>query len=64
MILALLVFKLQLTSHPDGGHFWCCARLGTQQTCKPYGIVDIWTTLGAFGRIWTIQSLYCANTPD
>ena len=22
MSLALLVFKLQLTSQPDGGHFW------------------------------------------
>jgi len=24
MILALLVFKLQLTSHPDDGHFGFC----------------------------------------
>ena len=24
MILAILVFKLQFTSHPDGGHFGVC----------------------------------------
>jgi len=36
-----------------------CAR----QKCKPYDIVDLWAKFGAFGRIWTNQSLYCPNTP-
>jgi len=45
MSLALLVFKLQLTSHPDGGHFGFCQ----------YGGPATWATprskFGAFERI-------------
>ena len=59
MILALLVFKLQLTSHPDGGHFVFCQygvpmrrRLGAPQKSKQYNdIGDLWTKFAAFGRI-------------
>ena len=40
------------------------ARLGNRQKCKPYGIVDLCAKFGAFGRIWTKQSLYCPNTPE
>ena len=69
MSLALYVWYLWLTSNrmaamldfanmagPSG------ARLGALQKCKLYGIFDLWAKFGAFGRIWTKQSVYCPNT--
>ena len=35
MILAFLVFKLQLTSHPDGGHFVVFANMAAP-LCRPF----------------------------
>ena len=46
MILALLVFKLQLTSQPDGGHFGFCQYGGPVRRMS-----DLWAKFGAFGRI-------------
>ena len=42
MILALLVFKLQLTSQPDGGHFASCQFGGARQQSKQYDMSDLW----------------------
>ena len=39
------------------------ARFSARQKCKSFGLVDLWAKVGAFGRIWTKQSLYCPNTP-
>jgi len=51
MVLALLVFKLQLTSQPDGGHFGFCQYGGPHQKSKQYGMGELWAKFGAFGRI-------------
>jgi len=49
----MLDFAKTLT--PSGAH------LGARQKCSLCGIVDLWAKFGAFGRIWTKQSLY---SPD
>jgi len=40
MSLALLVFKLQLTSHPNGGHFGFCQFGGPVR--RPSEIQTVW----------------------
>ena len=61
MSLALLVFKLQLTSHPDGGHFGFCQYGGPMRRpswrpskSKQY---DVWC-------FWKNLSQNVPNTPD
>ena len=51
MSLALLAFKLQLTSHSDGGHFGFCQYGGPHQKPKQFDIADLSAKFGAFGRI-------------
>ena len=52
MFLAHSVFKLQLTSHPDGAHFVCCKYgvLAPVKKSKQYDMGDLWA-FGAFGRL-------------
>jgi len=46
MILALLVFKLQLTSHPDGGHFVFCQYGVPMRRLKNPNNIMTWATSG------------------
>ena len=59
-LLILRSLKLQITSHPDGGHFGFCqygGPWGARQKSKRYGMGDLWAKFGAFVRIWTKISL-------
>ena len=69
MILALLGFKLQLTSRRDGGHFVFCQYGDSvrRPSWRPSEVQTVWhgRALGknfAFGRILTKQSLTPLST--
>jgi len=60
MILALLVFKLQLTPQPDGGHFGFCQCGGPVR--RPSEIQTVWHG-PPLGKIWWFWKNLNQNMP-